>query len=229
MVSLAAQINQAPAVSAVTTPTASKVQAQAPAQTAVAVPQDTVTISPKAQSIAASSAAPSIGSNLPARCSVEHLAKLRRRRVRPGAGSATGEPGIVRESNRVKSQRLRKHGRSLPYDRVSGWSEQRSSDTGGKQPHFVLIPSLLLAILFAAMICCGSHDSIAGGPHFYQEHRGTLFIRRISVDCSLHPNHSNRIALRCGACWSLCAPWRIRARAISAIFSTCRFPIIHRG
>jgi DNA-binding NarL/FixJ family response regulator len=64
MVSLAAQINQAPAV---TRPAASKVQAQASAQTApVAVPQDTVTISPQAQSIVASSAAPSIGSNLPA-------------------------------------------------------------------------------------------------------------------------------------------------------------------
>ncbi|MGB7727787.1 MAG: hypothetical protein WBL50_07130 [Candidatus Acidiferrum sp.] len=65
MVSLAAQINQAPAVPAVTT--ASKLQPSAPAQTApVAVPQDTVTISPQAQSIVASSAAPSIGSNLPA-------------------------------------------------------------------------------------------------------------------------------------------------------------------
>jgi hypothetical protein len=58
MVSLAPQINQAPAVPAVTTPAASKVRAQASAQTApVAVPQDTVTISPQAQSIVASSAA----------------------------------------------------------------------------------------------------------------------------------------------------------------------------
>ncbi|MGB2632990.1 MAG: LuxR C-terminal-related transcriptional regulator [Candidatus Acidiferrum sp.] len=65
MVSLAAQINQAPAVPAVTTPAASKVQEPVPAQAApVTVPQDTVTISPQAQSIVAS-AAPSIGSNLP--------------------------------------------------------------------------------------------------------------------------------------------------------------------
>ncbi len=96
MVSLAAQINQAPAVPAVTTPTASKVQAQAPAESApVAVPEDTVTISPQAQSTVASSTAPSIGSNLPA-SAVSN--------IQPGA--------VASESVQVQVQQLASQGLS---------------------------------------------------------------------------------------------------------------------
>lgn len=65
MVSIAAQVNQAQAAPTVT---AAEVQAQAPppVQTqanSVAIPRDTVTISPQAQSIVATAAAPNIGSS----------------------------------------------------------------------------------------------------------------------------------------------------------------------